>query len=322
MPREEPDWPLLKRSTTPNPHPKTLPHSPPSCPLPLPPLRPPPPILLVPATTNMPAEHATPAPHDLSLPEPPQAQIKLCNTCRRPLSADAASIPFLLQDTSDPQPVDASIVCASCRSRIPPLPREGLFAEVERELMRRAASLQPAGNEAQSQQQHDSDPSTPTTPAIELCPSQDITMDAHTAIPRPSTTPTVEAPTTSCPPISATFHTNTIVSPRNPQVSSPSPLRPTLSPIDTTGASSSSQAPVAQRAESHNTASRQRSHAQSSSAPDPLSDITRLRVRSQGHHCLYPGATFQGTQKSGRNSYDVNVTIVVRVVSLPRLPEQ
>jgi len=47
------------------------------------------------------------------------------------------------------------------------------------------------------------------------------------------------------------------------------------------------------------------------SSPDPLTDITRLRIRSQGHHCLYPGATFQGTQKSGRNSYDVNVTIVV-----------
>ncbi|KIJ69254.1 hypothetical protein HYDPIDRAFT_172696 [Hydnomerulius pinastri MD-312] len=44
--------------------------------------------------------------------------------------------------------------------------------------------------------------------------------------------------------------------------------------------------------------------------PDLTADITRLRVRSQGHHCLYPGATFQGTQKSGRNSYDVNVTIV------------
>ncbi|KAJ7063415.1 vacuolar import and degradation protein-domain-containing protein [Mycena amicta] len=43
---------------------------------------------------------------------------------------------------------------------------------------------------------------------------------------------------------------------------------------------------------------------------DPLVDITRLRVRAQSHHCLYPGATFQGTQKSGRNSYDVNVTIV------------
>lgn len=43
---------------------------------------------------------------------------------------------------------------------------------------------------------------------------------------------------------------------------------------------------------------------------DPLADITRLRVRTQTHHCLYPGASFQGTQKSGRNSYDVNVTIV------------
>jgi len=33
-------------------------------------------------------------------------------------------------------------------------------------------------------------------------------------------------------------------------------------------------------------------------------------MRSQGHHCLYPGATFHGTQKSGRNSYDVTVSIV------------
>ncbi|KAI5826472.1 hypothetical protein K523DRAFT_322864 [Schizophyllum commune Tattone D] len=43
---------------------------------------------------------------------------------------------------------------------------------------------------------------------------------------------------------------------------------------------------------------------------EPLVDITYLRVRPQAHHCLYPGATFTGTQKSGRNSYDVNVTIM------------
>lgn len=49
-----------------------------------------------------------------------------------------------------------------------------------------------------------------------------------------------------------------------------------------------------------------------SSILDPLADITRIRMRSRTHRCLYPGATFQGTQKSGRNSYDVNVTIVVR----------
>ncbi|KAG1754586.1 vacuolar import and degradation protein-domain-containing protein [Suillus lakei] len=45
-------------------------------------------------------------------------------------------------------------------------------------------------------------------------------------------------------------------------------------------------------------------------SPNPLLDITHIRVRSQGHHCLYPGAVFQGTQKSGRNSYEVNVNIV------------
>lgn len=53
--------------------------------------------------------------------------------------------------------------------------------------------------------------------------------------------------------------------------------------------------------------------------PDPVTDITHLRVCAQRHHCLYPGATFQGTQKSGRNSYDVNVTIVVRSACVAHL---
>ncbi|KAF8637337.1 hypothetical protein AX17_002838 [Amanita inopinata Kibby_2008] len=47
-----------------------------------------------------------------------------------------------------------------------------------------------------------------------------------------------------------------------------------------------------------------------STSPDPLADITRLRIRTSTHHCLYPGATFVGTQKSGRSSYDVTVTVV------------
>lgn len=56
----------------------------------------------------------------------------------------------------------------------------------------------------------------------------------------------------------------------------------------------------------------------SHSSPDPLIDITHIRVRSQGHHCLHPGAVFQGTQKSGRNSYDVTVNIVVcRIPATP-----
>ncbi|KAH8827060.1 vacuolar import and degradation protein-domain-containing protein [Flagelloscypha sp. PMI_526] len=46
-----------------------------------------------------------------------------------------------------------------------------------------------------------------------------------------------------------------------------------------------------------------------SNAHDPLTDITRLRVRTQAHHCLYPGSIFEGQQQSGRTSYDVTVTI-------------
>lgn len=49
---------------------------------------------------------------------------------------------------------------------------------------------------------------------------------------------------------------------------------------------------------------------------DPYADITHLRNRSQAHHCLYPGSIFQGTQKSGRNSYDVHVTIVASHLAL------
>ena len=52
--------------------------------------------------------------------------------------------------------------------------------------------------------------------------------------------------------------------------------------------------------------------APSTSLADPYSDITRLRVRSHSQDCLYPGAQFAGTQKSGRSSYEVSVTIVVR----------
>ncbi|KAG6868705.1 hypothetical protein C0993_011643 [Termitomyces sp. T159_Od127] len=53
-----------------------------------------------------------------------------------------------------------------------------------------------------------------------------------------------------------------------------------------------------------------RCHAPAPQHPSPLTDITRLRVRSNGSDCLYPGAVFRGIQKSGRNNYDVDVTIV------------
>lgn len=270
----------------------------------------------------MPAEHAPPVVHDVSQPDPQHSQVKLCFVCRCPLTAEPASAPFSLHghDTNDATIVEPSPVCASCRTRLPPPPREGLFAEVERELLRRAASLQPAGDEVQPQVYEPTQLATPPSPpAIEPCQSQqDISMDAHVASPRALSPAAVVEPPTGT--LSASG-SSLVPSPRLPHSSLPSPVlsRPTLAPIDTTALpASSSQALSGRRAEvppvSHSSGYRQRPHASPSSTPDPLLDITRLRVRSQGHHCLYPGATFQGTQKSGRNSYDVNVTIVVRSV--------
>jgi hypothetical protein len=70
--------------------------------------------------------------------------------------------------------------------------------------------------------------------------------------------------------------------------------------------------PISRTASSESSQSQKEVRHESIHSPNPLVDITKLRVRSPTHHCLYPGATFTGTQKSGRSSYDVNVTIVVR----------
>ncbi|KAF9646371.1 hypothetical protein BDM02DRAFT_3099876 [Thelephora ganbajun] len=67
---------------------------------------------------------------------------------------------------------------------------------------------------------------------------------------------------------------------------------------------------ISRTASSEFSQSQKESRRETSYSPNPLVDITRLRVRSSTHHCLYPGAMFTGTQKSGRSSYDVNVTIV------------
>lgn len=57
-------------------------------------------------------------------------------------------------------------------------------------------------------------------------------------------------------------------------------------------------------------------------APDPFVDITRIRTRSRGVDCLYPGSRFTGTQKSGRSSYDVTVVIVVSTIKfLPQVSQ-
>ncbi|CAO1637491.1 unnamed protein product [Parajaminaea phylloscopi] len=44
--------------------------------------------------------------------------------------------------------------------------------------------------------------------------------------------------------------------------------------------------------------------------PDPMPEISQVRMPPCGRGCLYPGALFRGTQKSGSLSYDVTVEIL------------
>ncbi|EJD42119.1 hypothetical protein AURDEDRAFT_115133 [Auricularia subglabra TFB-10046 SS5] len=54
------------------------------------------------------------------------------------------------------------------------------------------------------------------------------------------------------------------------------------------------------------------------SAEDPYRDITRLRPPPAPQHpCLYPGATFRGTQRSGRHAYEVGVTLATVDLTSP-----
>lgn len=269
----------------------------------------------------MPSEH--PPPHAQQLPEQPQQQNKVCSACHRPLSSDLAIPPLLLHDGEDAS--DTSIVCLPCRQRIyavrleaPPVSTargEVLFAQVERELRRRAASLQ-AGDEADPLHQHGE--SIIHLPA-QLQPDrdprddEDLELDSPVAFPphRLSSSPPEQSQQPSF------VEGSSYGSPIFPQIRQP------LTVVVNRGAAGPvrSQAPTS----SHLThspvtptpwafSSRDRVHfAHAAAHPDPLVDITRLRVPSQGHHCLYPGAIFKGTQKSGRNSYDVSVTIVVSV---------
>ncbi|KAH9951234.1 vacuolar import and degradation protein-domain-containing protein [Amylocystis lapponica] len=260
----------------------------------------------------MPSEQIPVTPHDQVQQDQAQSQIKHCSACHSPLSSDVPNTPpFILRDAPDAS--DAAVVCSSCRSRLalcaePPLrTRDGLFAEVERELLRRAASLQDGCNEATALQLSPR-PHVSHTPS-DPCPDEDMESEAPAPAQAPSTTVDAATPSALSPLQSAATPEG-----QQPQIPLAS-TRPTLTAIDTHDLHPSiPSSPRALQPVVNPTViasgSKPRWQASPASSPDPLVDITRLRVRSQGHHCLYPGATFQGTQKSGRNSYDVNVTIV------------
>ena len=217
----------------------------------------------------------------------PQPQVKLCSSCRSPLSLDQDPAYFF----PDSDASDHLMLCRPCKERYvlqtiqPQVHDLSQYSAIPNDPPPlHPYPLHPTNNDAPHATTVDD--SIPTM--IESSPSEQFTT--HICPSDRLTSPKVA-------------HESLVFSAPSKRVKlaisapvAPDGLRSAVSPTQSVSPSvRSSDSPL-----------------QHSPTPDPSIDITRLRVRSQGHHCLYPGATFQGTQKSGRNSYDVTVSIVVR----------
>jgi len=225
----------------------------------------------------MPAEQSVPTqsqPDDLDLS---REQIKVCMFCRAPVLSSDADYPTH-QLLIEP---DIPLLCAGCRETrtIPLRPQHPISAGGRgsfggSELARPILQVPPDGPSPIPFPTSQAHPSTSPLDSLELSRSISMSSETNTYLPR----------------ISDKIHHAPKV-----KIQTDNPY-----PISRTASSESSQ-------------SQKEGRHEAVYSPNPLVDITRLRVRSPTHHCLYPGAMFTGTQKSGRSSYDVNVTIVVRV---------
>ena len=222
-----------------------------------------------------------------AIEQPPQdhnpTQVKQCSRCQGQLTVEPVNLPFF--DSND-----TTNVCTSCRDQ----------------MLSSLGGLQRFYDENDSQGVRRVSPRI--APAYGLALSH---SETHIQDERPlgndtdmSGTPRVPEILSVIPELATSFRR------------SPTPPPPTVSNQHTTlRIVCDTDVPPTRVTEPHKHAMGASSHfrprTSAASSPDPLVDITRIRIRSRGHHCLYPGASFQGTQKSGRNSYDVNVTVVV-----------
>ncbi|KAF5315810.1 hypothetical protein D9611_004892 [Ephemerocybe angulata] len=260
----------------------------------------------------MPSEHLVAVAHDQQ-PEQVAQQIKFCSLCHSTL-VDHASI-FL--------PDADALVCPTCRDHIrtPRLSQQAPGVQtVVAQQDQRASRIDshyinrpPPSHEVSSRRPPPSDInpsslipdntiSSQVSPATNIGQQQEASVSYHHPAPIAGPSSSQQPQSSPCSPSQASCSKTpsslqqvaggaSKCSTTNNHVVSTPPSMPAL----TTSAVRRPQQPHQYRPQPH---------------LDPLADITRLRVRSQGHHCLYPGATFDGTQKSGRNSYEVNVTIV------------
>jgi hypothetical protein len=229
----------------------------------------------------MPSEHIIQPFNDQQQSENQQSQEKICPSCRSPLVDPV--IPTLYLQSSD------TLLCAACR-----------------------------------------EPSSSERPSLRQAASHDFCIDVGATFERPVPDDAHDTPLQRLDTDDSNDHSTemylyspSLVSPASAATSSSAELAYQRSTISqqfcpqNTASFAPSTLRISLPSHRNTSAGPTRRPASTVSTFDPLVDITRLRVRSQAHHCLYPGATFQGTQKSGRNSYDVNVTIVVRFLRPP-----
>ncbi len=216
----------------------------------------------------------------------PQSQVKLCSSCRSPLSQDLDPTYFF----PDSDVNDHLMLCRTCKERV-----------VLQTIQQQSHDLLPYSeidnepHRLHAYPTHASDDDSPRTPTIDMEPIS--TIEGSPSIQPPS--PILPSDRPLLPKVA---HEAFVSSPASKRTKlaittsvTPDGLRSAVSSTSSISSSLRSSHPPLQH----------------SPTPDPSVDITRIRMRSQAHHCLYPGATFQGTQKSGRNSYDVTVSIVV-----------
>lgn len=248
----------------------------------------------------MPSEHPTPLLPDAVLSDHPSLAQgnKICGSCDGPTSVDplAAGTTTILISIDGASPDDQAVYCATCRSRLA-IPRVPIQDQLEREV-RRLSWQRPGplrvdtelGRERMQRHSAQEQRSAIDTSLVDLQKSS-----------TKSPCLTVAA---AAPPPSASIQRS-----RSNEASTASSVHSPLSPAH---ASSSLLQPSSKKAQSSK--SSRASHTSNDTLLDPFVDITRLRIRPRGYHCLYPGATFSGLQKSGKSSYDVTVTIVVSLL--------
>jgi hypothetical protein len=219
----------------------------------------------------------------------PQPQVKLCTSCRSPLSLDQDPAYFIPDSDAN----DHLMLCRPCKERY-------LLQTIQQQ------SHDVSQYPAMAQDSHPLHPHLPHPTNNDAPRASTIDSSVSELAPMMESSPSAQPPThispSDRPSPPKVAHESLVSSAPSKRAKlaitslTPDGFRPAVSSTHSVSPSvRSSDTPL-----------------QHALMPDPSVDITRIRVRSQGHHCLYPGATFQGTQKSGRNSYDVTVSIVVR----------